>query len=383
MNGATLAECLGCTPMGLVDCFLLKLVIEDRLLFIPQILTLRKLIPTQVIQTLMFVLSWYALAPPSPSSLSHLIQVGEAPVQLREDQYDKLRRWNCLCDIYVNHLGDVCIRKFERDPPHGGTVFAQTSWSRVQPQDKQGYPIFQNTRGVCAKIVAPPLPVTPNSTISKFYHQTSQTLRSLFLKRRSSSEGGGEAAAAGTKTGVETGGAPAAATGGGATGGATEELTELMGKRQELYGDLTKIERKYKMFQELRQQAEKNQLAIQQNLQLIELYSSHCQPSAPETAPGTEATTVISGPASSSPSPPQDETFHVTYDHYRQSIEDLKKANAEMRELEQSLQEKLRCSEVVLDEETYLVEKERIKKELEVMKIWIKDYVKKNKHLFP
>jgi hypothetical protein len=54
-------------------------------------------------------------------------------------------------------MGDVCIRKFERSPPSGGTVIAITSWYEGYPTDPQGYPIFQETRGVCAKIYGPPL----------------------------------------------------------------------------------------------------------------------------------------------------------------------------------------------------------------------------------
>jgi hypothetical protein len=270
-------------------------------------------------------------------------------VQLREDQYDKLKRWNCLCDIYVNHLGDVCIRKFERVPPHGGTVFAQTSWSPVQPLDKVGYPIFQNTRGVCAKILGAPPPVTANSPISKLYHQTSLAVRSLFLKKRSSSSGGGSE-------------------------DADVVLTDLMAKRHDLYGDLTRIERKYNTGQELQQQLERNQKAIEQNLQLIELYSAQCEtPNGNAEVNETAGTAVgAAGPGS------EDKNFQTTYAYYRKSIDDLKKANEQMRLLDQSLREKLASPDVSMDPETFLVEKEKVKKELDTMKVLIKDHVRKN-----
>ena len=72
---------------------------------------------------------FFTIPPPTPSppfsSLSD--QVGEAPVRLRPDQYEKLMRWKCLCDVYVNSLGDICIRQFGRAPlPPGETVFGTT-----------------------------------------------------------------------------------------------------------------------------------------------------------------------------------------------------------------------------------------------------------------
>lgn len=262
---------------------------------------------------------------------------------MRPDQYDKLKGWNCLCDIYVNHLGEVCLRKFERDPPHGGTVFAQTFWSDAQPLDKEGFPIFQNTRGICAKIFTPSHPANPNSKISNLYHQTTHKFRLLIHGK--SSEG--------------------------------EELTNMMAKRNELYGDLAKIKRKYKLFTELKQQSENNQIAMKQNLQLIELYSSHCEPNATSESVSLEKKSLL-------PSlPAVDENLQVTFDHYRQSIENLKVANEEMRQLEFTLQSQLTCPDTILNYEMYIVERDKVKNELDHMKDLIKDFVNKNKYLFP
>jgi hypothetical protein len=82
--------------------------------------------------------------------------VGEAPVKLRADQYDKLKRWkdHYVFNIYVNHLGDICLRKRNKPPPRGGFIFAVTQWSTCQ-EDEEGYPVFQGVRGVCAKISSP------------------------------------------------------------------------------------------------------------------------------------------------------------------------------------------------------------------------------------
>jgi hypothetical protein len=63
-------------------------------------------------------------------------------------------------------MGDVCIRKFERSPPSGGTVIAITSWENGYPTDPEGYPIFQNTRGVCAKIYGPSKEPIPSAFAS-------------------------------------------------------------------------------------------------------------------------------------------------------------------------------------------------------------------------
>jgi hypothetical protein len=91
-------------------------------------------------------------------------------VILRDDQYDKLKRWkDCVVDIYVNLHGDVCLRKVDRDPPYGGVVFAQTSWLKGYGEDPQGYPVFQGVRGVCAKIngSSPPVVRSPILKLNK------------------------------------------------------------------------------------------------------------------------------------------------------------------------------------------------------------------------
>jgi hypothetical protein len=102
-------------------------------------------------------------------------------VILRDDQYDKLKRWkDCVCDIYVNLYGDVCLRKFERDPPHGGAVFAQTSWLKGYAEDAQGYPVFQGVRGVCAKINGT-CPLVVRSPILKL-NKAIRAIKTMFIR---------------------------------------------------------------------------------------------------------------------------------------------------------------------------------------------------------
>jgi hypothetical protein len=129
---------------------------------------------------LVVMVSLPSSAAPIPELPLILSQVGEAPVKLRGDQYDKLKRWkDSVCDIYVNHLGDVCLRKFERDPPNGGAVFAQTSWLDGYDEDDEGFPVFQGVRGVCAKINGSCSPVTsPVLTLTKAL----QTFKFFFVR---------------------------------------------------------------------------------------------------------------------------------------------------------------------------------------------------------
>jgi hypothetical protein len=85
-------------------------------------------------------------------------------VRLRDDHYRKLKRMNCICFVYVNHLAEVCIRKMDQEPPTGGVIFATTQWNDNSPLDEQGFPLFQGVRGVCAKLVMNPTPSSPSST---------------------------------------------------------------------------------------------------------------------------------------------------------------------------------------------------------------------------
>jgi hypothetical protein len=90
--------------------------------------------------------------PTHPDNFVRIVLVGEAPIKLRENEYQKLKRLRCMVDVYVNHMGEVCIRSFDQDPAPGGMVFATTDWSQNYEQDEEGYPIFQGVRGVCGKI---------------------------------------------------------------------------------------------------------------------------------------------------------------------------------------------------------------------------------------
>jgi hypothetical protein len=62
-------------------------------------------------------------------------------------------------------MGDVCIRMFEKRPPSGGTVIGMTSWEEGYPTDAEGYPVFQDTRGVRAHIFGPSQNPNPRSLV--------------------------------------------------------------------------------------------------------------------------------------------------------------------------------------------------------------------------
>jgi hypothetical protein len=63
-----------------------------------------------------------------------------------------MKRWkgHVIFNIYVNHLGDICLRKRNKSNPDGGVIFATTQCPSCL--DEEGYPVFQGVRGVCAKI---------------------------------------------------------------------------------------------------------------------------------------------------------------------------------------------------------------------------------------
>lgn len=200
-------------------------------------------------------------------------------MRLREDQFEKLVRWNCNCDVFVNHFGDVCVRKFERDPPHGGTVFATTSCINLK-LDKEGYPVFQGTRGVCAKIFSPPPPPNPNTQVGKLFHRTKQAIKSIFVKSKSDMS-----------------------------------LLDLMQRRQTLFGELAKIKRQYNIYQDCLVERNNIESAIQRNEDQIALFKSNCHDENVDN-------------------------FQSECEHYRKSIADLTKANEELVQVLRKLESK-------------------------------------------
>ena len=93
-------------------------------------------------------------------------------MRLRPDQYEKLMRWKCLCDVYVNSLGDICIRQFGRAPlPPGETVFGTTDWLDSYDRDQDGYPVFQGVRGARVKITSsfPPAEMSSSSSCEMLF----------------------------------------------------------------------------------------------------------------------------------------------------------------------------------------------------------------------
>jgi hypothetical protein len=91
-----------------------------------------------------------------------------------------------MCNLYVNNLGDVCLRSFmekkdenkRRDAPQGGVVFAKVQWTSDFSPKEDARPAFQDVRGgVCAMIHDPDhIVVEPRSPLS-FYHQSTTSFR--------------------------------------------------------------------------------------------------------------------------------------------------------------------------------------------------------------
>jgi hypothetical protein len=105
-------------------------------------------------------------SPPS-SDPNSITQIGEAPVLLRSNQIEKLKRLQSICHLYVNKEGEVNVRSIDKGPPTGGVVFGTTQWNENAPRDSvDGYPMFQGVRGVCAKISPATLPNASPSLIS-------------------------------------------------------------------------------------------------------------------------------------------------------------------------------------------------------------------------
>lgn len=147
--------------------------------------------------------------------------------------------------------------------------------------DKEGYPYFQGTRGVCAKIFSPPPPPNPNTQVGRMFHRTKQAIKSIFVKSKQEMS-----------------------------------LLELMQKRQDLFSELAKLKRQYTICQDSLLEKTNIQSAIQRNEDQIALFKSNCQD-------------------------PNQENFDSEGDHYRKSIADLTKANEVLSQSLISLELKL------------------------------------------
>lgn len=98
---------------------------------------------------------------------------------MRLNEYIKLKRLKCHVDIYVNHMGEVCVRDVNKDRANEGMVFATTDWSDNYATDNEGYPVFQGVRGVCAKITDMHQYVHQSTGLFRFVHDISSSLPSL------------------------------------------------------------------------------------------------------------------------------------------------------------------------------------------------------------
>jgi hypothetical protein len=92
-----------------------------------------------------------------------------------------------LCDVYANHLGDVCLRSYQdkqnapKGPPHSGVIFAELQWTLQCPRDEEDYPTYEGFRGVCAVINDPNPPVEACSPV-KAAHSLQRSMKSLISK---------------------------------------------------------------------------------------------------------------------------------------------------------------------------------------------------------
>lgn len=246
-SGVFLVECSVGMLMVLVHFYQIIFVNDEQWLCIPLIQTLLKSILTKNMLTTMSASSWYLSL--FPSVLFVLSQVGEAPVQLRDDQYLKLKELGCCCDIYVNHMGEVCVRSIDKDPPRGGMIFAATDWHANAPRLVNDYPQFQGVRGVCAKIFFDPsLPHQVNNPtgIERTLLDVTQSLKSVFSDTSDPD----------------------------CEGSAGSPLDRLLEKRNRLNDELGVIERKHLLFKTCKPHRATYETAIAKNLELIALYSS-------------------------------------------------------------------------------------------------------------
>jgi hypothetical protein len=191
-------------------------------------------------------------------SYSSSPQVGEAPVHLRDDQYLKLRELACCCDIYVNHMGEVCVRSIDKDPPRGGMVFAATDWHDNATRIVDDYPVFQRVRGVCAKIFFDPsVPHHVNNPtgIERAVLDVTQSLKSTFFDSCSSPSS-------------------SASCSHGATSETGSPLDRLLEKRRRLNDELGSIERQHLLFKTCKPHRQTYETVIAKNLELISFYSS-------------------------------------------------------------------------------------------------------------
>jgi hypothetical protein len=175
-------------------------------------------------------------------------------VHLRDDQYLKLKELGCCCDIYVNHMGEVCVRSIDKDPPRGGMVFASTDWHDNATRLVNDYPEFQGVRGVCAKIFFDPsVPHQVNNPtgIERTIIDVTQSLKSALFDTNSS---------------------PLCA--GATDADATAPLDRLLQKRNHLNDELGSIERQHLLFKTCKPHRITYETAIAKNLELITLYSS-------------------------------------------------------------------------------------------------------------
>jgi hypothetical protein len=221
-------------------------------------------------------------------------------VRLRPDQYENLKKWKCSCDVFVNYLGDICIRQFERDPPdHGrGVIIGTTDWFESYDRDKEGYPVFQGTRGVCVKINSSPPPITSPSLLSDMLGKTTRSLKKLFID------------------------------------GTDQPLLKVMSRRLELYARGAELDRKHEVFQLRSRQLLILGTALKENLELIESHSARLGES--ESISGSSSAEVKV---------------------FQKLIHDLTEANTNLKRLQESIEIPS------FDPETYRSERAHVERE--------------------
>jgi hypothetical protein len=220
-------------------------------------------------------------------------------------------RWKCLCDVYVNSLGDICIRQFGRAPlPPGETVFGTTDWLDSYDRDRDGYPVFQGVRGARVKIPSssPPAEMSSSSVMRDAFRNTTRSLQRLFIS------------------------------------GTDQPLSTVMSRRQELYAIGVQLDREYEIFTLRMRQLEILEIAFKKNLELINTHTAHLMES--ENISGSPSDVV---------------------QIFQKLIADLMEANAKIRMLQEAIEVPS------FDLENYRSEKARVQKETKKLSLLLEN----------
>lgn len=108
-------------------------------------------------------------------------------MSLRPDQMRKLLKWNCRCQLFVSHHGEVKVRRYvtrhgvEKRPPSGGTVFATVDLADTLKLNEHGQPTFQGVpESVCATFQLRSSRIVYPNRVSGVFHKASRGVRRVY-----------------------------------------------------------------------------------------------------------------------------------------------------------------------------------------------------------